>query len=369
MSQQQTPLNVITGYAAFKFQIAVARMSNAIVSFVALPGTGKTALAESVAEWGPDVLPPDIDPSTLPPGWKPDVFSIQVPQHEDIEFHMPGIDPKTGEYMLVPSPLLTRLTAGCYQVFDEWTMDGCQRSMLQMCSGKRLRIGPFTGPKGITRVLIGNTADSGNFSFIDNAVLGNRLRQFEWTPIHTEWDEQFAGPYGVHPLIRACIRSEGQNLFLDYDPTRSRNATPRSHTEASDAMLVAEQYTGGALDHAQRMSILAGSLHDSAALKMQALFTLLDKITPYSAIVASPDTVANPEEPAAMFMTCANVSRRCTPDDWPKVMGWVHRLPLELRGSVVEPIVKRHPILESTQEFHQYNADTSALYTPAPVTP
>lgn len=366
MSHQQESLNVITGYAALKFQLAVARMSNAIVSFVALPGTGKTAITDSVAEWGADVLPPDLCREDLPAGWKPDVFSIQVPQHEDIEFHMPGIDPKTGKYTLEPSPLLTRLTEGCYQVFDEWTMEGCQRSMLQMCSGKRLKIGPFTGPKGITRVLIGNTADSGNFSFVDNSVLGNRLRQYEWTPIHTEWDDEFAAPYGVHPLLRAAIRMEGQSLFLDYDSARSRNATPRSHTEASDAMLVAEQYTGGTLTHGQRMSVLAGSLHDEAALKIQALFTLLDKITPYPAIVTSPDTCSMPTEAAAMFMTCANVSRRCEPDDWAKVAGWTTRLPLELRGSVIEPIVKRFPVLQSTPEFHKYNADTSTLYTPAP---
>ena len=364
MSHQQNPLNVITGYAALRFQLAVARQANAILAITAKPGTGKTAITDSVADWGADVMPPDLDPESLPVGWKPDVFNIQVPQHEDIEFHMP--DTSTGKYTLMPSPLLTRLTAGCYQVFDEWTMEGCQRSMLQMCSGKRLRIGPFTGPKGITRVLIGNTADSGNFSFVDNSVLGNRLRQYEWTPLFHEWDEEFAAPYGVHPLIRAAVRMEGQSLFLDYDAMRTRNATPRSLTESSDAMIVAEEYTGGALTHGQRMTILAGSLHDEAALKIQALFTMLDKLTPYSAIVANPDTCTMPDDGAAMFMTCANVSRRCSPDDWQQVAGWSQRLPLELRGSVIEPVVKRHPILESTQEFHAYNAATAPLYTAAP---
>jgi hypothetical protein len=233
--------------------------------------------------------------------------------------------------------------------------------MLQMCNGERITCGPWVGPRGVRRVLIGNTADSGNFSFIDNAVLGNRLLQYEWTPLFNEWLETFALPYGIHPLIGAAVKMEGQSLFLDYDASRNRNSTPRSLTNASDAMLAAEEYTGDQLDHGQRMQILAAALHDEAALKVQSLFQLHDKIVPFSAIVAQPDTAPIPENPAALFMTCATVSRRCEPEHWSAVMGWVNRLPLEHRGSVVEPIFKRHPAMVSTKEGNQYSVDTAPL--------
>ena len=361
MSMKNEPLNKIMGYDSLSFALATASMANKIPSFVALPGTGKSALMASVAEWGPSVLPADIDPEELPAGWKPDVFTIYVPQHDDIEFHMPSVHPKTNEYTLVPSPLLTRLTLACYQVFDEWTMDGCQRMMLQMCNGERITCGPWVGPRGVRRVLIGNTADSGNFSFIDNAVLGNRLAQYEWTPLFNEWLKDFALPYGIHPLIGAAVKLEGQSLFLDYDAARNRNSTPRSLTNASDLMIAAEEYTDKTLDTGQRMTLLSSCLHDEVALKIQSLFTLHDKLVPFSAIVAQPDTAPIPENPAANFMTCASVSRQCQPEHWSAVMGWVNRLPLELRGSVVEPIVKRHPAMISTKEFNQYNIDTAPL--------
>ena len=358
---ENQPLNFIQGYAAMEFELALARKTNDIVAFTALPGTGKSAMMACIPEWGPDVLPPDVNPDELPVGWKPEVHTIYVPQHEDIEFHMPVIDQKTGKYGLEPSPLLTRLTLGCYQVFDEWTMDGCQRMMLQMCSGTRISCGPWLGPRGVSRVLIGNTADSGNFSFIDNSVLGNRLRQYEWVPLFDEWLTRFALPYGVHPIIATAVKMEGQSLFLDWDSARTRNSTPRSLTIASDTMIAAEEYTGGTLSDSQRMTVLAGSLHDEAALKIQSLFHLHDKIVPFTAIVQAPDTAPIPEEAAAMFMTCANVSRRTSPDEWSQVMGYVNRLPLELRGSIVEPVIKNWPVLESTTEFQRYQVDTAPL--------
>ena len=235
--------------------------------------------------------------------------------------------------------------------------------MLQMCNGERITCGPWTGPRGVRRILIGNTADSGNFSFIDNAVLGNRLMQFEWTPLHDEWVAQFAAPYGVHPLIQAAVQIEGQGLFLDYDSARSRNSTPRSLTNASDAMIAAEQYTGGTLDHGQRMVLLASCLHDEVALKVQALFSLHEKMVPFAVVASQPDIADIPDNAAAMFMTCANVSRRTTTHEWTNVMGWVNRLPLELRGSVVEPIIKRIPAMKSTTEFQRYTLDTAPLVT------
>jgi len=317
-------------------------------------------MLNGVAEWGASVLPPDVSPDELPIGWKPEVHTIYVPQVEDIDAFMP--DSSSGEYKMIPAPFLTRLTLGCYQVFDEWTVMGCQKLMLQMCSGDRITAGSFVGPRGVTRVLIGNTVDSGNFDFVDNSVLGNRLRQYEWEPIFSEWLAQFALPYGIHPLIATAVKMEGQPFFLDYDMNRTRNCTPRSLTDASDTLIAAEEYTGQDLTDEKRMEILAGSLHDEAAMKVQSLFHLADKLTPYSHILTSPDTVPIPDNAAALFMTCTNVSRRCDKDDWEPVMDWVNRLPLELRGSVVEPIVIRHQALASTKEHQRYLADTMPLH-------
>ena len=352
-------LNIISGYPALKFHIALARKKNKIISISSLPGVGKSAMMAGVAEWGDSVLPPDVSADELPVGWKPEVFTTYVPQVEDIDAFMPA--EVGGEYVMLPAPMLTRLTLGCYQVFDEWTVQGCQKLMLQMCSGDRLTAGNFVGPRGITRVLIGNTVDSGNFDFVDNSVLGNRLRQYEWTPKFQEWLTDFALPYGIHPLIATSVKMEGQKFFLDYDMNRTRNCTPRSLTDASDTLIAAEEYTNGNLSDAMRMEILAGSLHDEAALKIQSLFHLADKLTPYTAIVANPDIVEIPSNAAALFMTCTNVSRRCSGEDWSPVMDWVNRLPLELRGSVVEPIVTNHQALKSTHEYQRYLSDTNPL--------
>lgn len=361
MSSVNQPLHHVQGIEALIFHIALTRQSNTVLDITGLPGIGKTEIMYDVAKLGVGLLPPDVKAEEFPEGWEADVFSLYVSQHDDVEFMMPFVDPSTAEYSLVPTPLLTRLTKGCYMVYDESKMEGCQRALLQQCSGSRISMGGWVGPRGVTRIMIGNTADAGNFSQVDNAVLGNRTRQIEWTPVFTDWITGFALPYGIHPIILTAVKMEGQPLFLDYDAARTRNATPRSLTNASDAMIAAETYTGGVLSHHQRLEILASCMHDEAALKIQSLFHLHDKLVPYSAIVSQPDTAPIPDNPAALFMTCASVSRQAQPDHWPQVMEWVTRLPLELRGSIVEPAVKRHPELLTTPEFQRYTVETAPL--------
>ena len=361
MNQSQPPMNFIRGYVALAIHIALARISGAILQILGDPGTGKTALMEHVAALAGDVLPPDLKRDSLPDGWAPDVFSIYVSQHDDVEFMIPFVHPKSGEYSLVPSPLLTRLTPGYYMIWDECTMKGCQMLMLQACSGKRMSVGQWTAPPG-TRIMIGNKAENRNFSFVSNPVLGNRLRQCEWEPIHSEWLSDYAMVNGIHPIIGAGVKIEGQKLFLDYDPKRTRNITPRSITEASDDLKAGEQYFGSQPIPKEVVGqILSMRMPDKQALEFMALFNVMDKMTPYPAIVASPDTVNIPNNASARFMTCVSVARRAIPDDWSQVVEWANRLPIEERGSVLEPILKRYPNLYATPEGQGYQTDKAPL--------
>lgn len=344
-------LNKIEGIDSLKFHIINAIKCNRIALILSWPGVGKTEITQGVMDW-----------LATEDGINRTLHQFYISQYEDIDFMpMPFVHPSTGEFTYKTPPLLERIKQHDGVLWDEATMQGCNRIMLQATSGDRMRIGPWTAPDNVFQIMIGNTADSGNFEFVLNPVAANRVKVLDWTPLYMDWINGYAIPNRLHPMSIAYVKMEGQAALLDFDPARTRNATPRSHTNASLELTIAEEESGGTLDNGRKLEILAGYLPDKHALEMQALFALQDKLVPFGAIVNQPDTAPIPDNPAALFMTLANVARRTCPKTWDKVMGYVIRLPLELQGSVVEPVIKAHPMLVSTDEFQSYTIRTAPL--------
>ena len=354
-------LNQLKGKKAMFLHMALARITGAIAVFLGDPGIGKTEITKTVADLGITNLPPGLDRASLPPNWRPDVYHVYVSQHDNIEFMLPFIHPVTGEYSIIPSPLLTRLKPGYFLVYDECTLEGMQQSMLQQCSGDRISMGDWVGPPG-TRIMIGNKAENANFSFVCNSILMNRTKFYEWEPCDIEWMEDFALPYGIHPLVGVGVKMNPKQLFCDFKPSRERNCTPRSITGASDDLFAVENFFGNVkVPNHIVAEVLAGRMPDPAVREFMALYSLMDKVVPYQTIIANPAGCVIPTNPSARFMTTVNVARRGIEEDWEKIYTWALRLPIEERGGVIEPILKRHPNLYATREGQSYQADKSAL--------
>jgi hypothetical protein len=344
-------INVIRGNDAFRFHVTNSLLAKRVTLITALPGVGKSEIMADCMRW---LFNND--------GVSRKLHTFYVSQYEDIDFMpMPFVHPQSGVFDYKTPPLLEQIMANDVVIWEEATMQGCNRIMLQATTGDRMSIGSWSAPDNVAQVMIGNTADSGNFEHIQNPVASNRIKILEWWPDVNDWLKEYAIPNLLHPMTIAYIKMEGESALLDWDSARTRNATPRSHTNAAFELTIAENESGGTLDNGRKMEIMAGYLPDEHALKMQALFALQDKIVPFSVISTQPDTAPIPDNPAALFMTLATVARRTCPQTWEKVMGYVIRLPLELQGSVVEPVIKQHTILTSTDEFQNYTIRTAPL--------
>jgi hypothetical protein len=72
--------------------------------------------------------------------------------------------------------------------------------------------------------------------------------------------------------------------------------------------------------------------------------------------------VPNPQtEPNQLFLCVTHVGNQCRPEHWANVSQYVARLPIEMQGICVTPILQRHPELLTTPEYMEYTARTAGL--------
>lgn len=358
MNAEQNVLHGLKGlYRAF----IRARISNTPCVIESAPGMGKTSVTQHLAETLPEIVPHNFDPEKCDKGWRPRVHSIYVGRHEEYEF--PGMPWGREDGMHIHThPLLSALGYGDFLIFDEFYLRGCNKMALQALQGERMHIAGWRGPECLTRIALANGMEDGAIECVQNPVTGNRMAQYRWTgPTTDEWVTEFALPNQLHPIIVTGVKLEGDKLLKDFDPMRMRNATPRSIHNASRDMYALEQYEGSNVTHSQRLEVLASWMHDAAAQQFATLFHLRDKLVPFDQLLTDPSGVQIPSDPATLMMTVAMVSNRTDNHNFSDVMKFVERLPLEMRPTVVDPVLRRHPALHSDQAAQRYTLDTAPL--------
>jgi len=364
MSNQETnALNILSSREEFEMAMRINRLAGCTAVYLGDPGLGKTEIGEKVAR-SPDLLPQGC---VLDDGYVPKLVGFYASQHEGTDisgYPVLSEDGQALEFKVMQK--LRSLISGDTLLIDEFTLaePSTLKPCLQLLSSGRPCVNDWVGPEYITRIAMGNLAESGNIDYYYNPVMGNRVKLYEFTgPTVDEWI-QHAMLCGLHPAILAAIRIEGASLMLDWQPSRKRNPTPRSWFTASASLLAAESLYPEGVPMSIRLTEIAAAVGDPAALQVETLLTMQDKMVPYETVLANPDTAPVPDglrDPAAQFLMATHLANKCIPDDWSSVMIYVERFPLELQQTIVAPIVARHAELMTTTEYANFASRTSSL--------
>ncbi len=364
----QEPLNIAHDRKELFMYYMLARRTNTTLDVEGPPGSGKTEMIGLLAEMGRTCLPEALDPDSLPDGWVPrtSIFYLSQWSGDDmVGYPMEGPDGLT----FLPPMMLRKLREGDFLVCDEKTTPCAPSSikgMLQLTQGERAAIGDWVGPDNVTRITLGNGAEHGNVDYEANPVQGNRVTRLTYLgPTVDEWLE-YVGPKGIHPVIGTYVRMEGRDALNAFDPELDRSPTPRSWWNASRSLLSMEDMLGGrrAVRTHQRMAVASTAVGDYAAIQLETIFELADTMVPFSEIATNPlgAHVPSPSsEPNELFLCVTHVGNRTRPEHWENVAQYIARLPIEMQGTVVAPILKRHPELITTPEFMEYSARTAGL--------
>ena len=163
-----------------------------------------------------------------------------------------------------------------------------------------------------------------------------------------EWIE-WAIPNGIDPTVIAWVKqfphamtsytdpSQKDNPYI-FNPTRAGAGavvTPRSLEKASH---VAKQRE--VLGDALTISLLTGTIGESASRDMQAFFTVVDKLPTWEALIASPDSAKLPDDAVARCILVFSAIARVEKETLAKWMKYVQRMDKEWQALFATSVMK-----------------------------
>jgi len=146
------------------------------------------------------------------------------------------------------------------------------------------------------------------------------------------WVKQFP-----HALASYTDPAQRDNPYI-FNPTRAgQNAfvTPRSLEKASH---IAKQRS--VLGDALTISLLTGTIGESASRDMQAFFTVVDKLPSWDALLASPDTAKMPDDAVARCIMVFSAITRVERDTLAKWMKYLQRMDKEWQALFATSVMK-----------------------------
>ena len=146
------------------------------------------------------------------------------------------------------------------------------------------------------------------------------------------WVKQFP-----HALASYTDASQKDNPYI-FNPTRAGSGavvTPRSLEKASH---IAKQRAE--LGDSLTISMLTGTIGESASRDMQAFFTVVDKLPTWDAIMASPSTTKMPTDTVAKCILVFSAITRVEKDSLPKWMTYLQRMDMEWQALFATSVMK-----------------------------
>lgn len=211
-------------------------------------------------------------------------------------------------------------------------------------------IGEYHLPDGWHIIAAGNrTQDRSGASKMLKA-LANRFAHFEVKEDVESW-AQWASESGLNPLVQAFIRFRPELLHKMADGEENSFPTPRAW--ANVAKIADEQ------DERLRARLVQALVGQGAAAEFEGFVRVWQELPSIELIFDAPReaSIPAPDKIAALYATCAAISRRVGKKSMANALVYARRMPEEFQVFWVADAVHRDPSLKETRAFGDWLAE------------
>ncbi|PIE68759.1 MAG: ATPase [Deltaproteobacteria bacterium] len=195
------------------------------------------------------------------------------------------------------------------------------------------RLGEYVLPDGWTVVAAGNRESDRAVTHRMPSALANRFVHLEFETDLDDWIA-WAVVRDITPLLRAFLRFRPELLHA-FDPTRGEKAFPSPRSW---------EFVAGILDaepqHEVLHDLLSGTVGAGAASELMGFMRIYRNLPDVDDVLAAPETVPIPNDPATMYALCEAVARKSAPDTRDRIVTLAMRMPPEFSVLLVRDAVK-----------------------------
>ena len=332
--------SVIAATIKSRFAAHVAGKLSRGMFIEGLPGGGKTRITQQVAEElgvGYSIL---HTPSMQPEDWAFPVINAArdsvnfVPPRSKIPFVGDETWPETG-----------------FIVLDESSQaDQPQQKIIANMVQEREIHGHKIKP-GYMFILTGNPLSSRAGAVKRLSHLSDRLTDYSY---EVDMDDlcTWAMANDVAVEVIAFWRFK-PDMICDFDPQRSKNATPRGWVEGVSASL-------GCVPPEAEYDTFKGDVGEGAAAVFKGFLNVYRKVPNPDVILLDPLKAEVPSDPATLYAIAGAIAYRATQANFDRVLAYANRLPPEFGVLVVRDSVKRCPDCQYTKAFIKWASGPGA---------
>ena len=215
------------------------------------------------------------------------------------------------------------------------------------------RLGEYELPAGWSVVAAGNREQDRSVSHRMPSALANRFVHLDFDVDTDRW-LSWASQNNLATEVIAFIRFRPA-LLHQFDPERDARAFPSPRSWEFVSRLVAAAPETGILKE-----MVAGAVGAGAGAEFCGFLEICRHLPSVDDILANPEGLAVPEDPAVMFAMCEMAGAAMNEDNADRILTWAARLPVEFSVLLIREAVRRDAGVVNTPAFTRWaslNAD------------
>lgn len=216
------------------------------------------------------------------------------------------------------------------------------------------KLGEYELPEGWSIIAAGNRESDKAVTHRMPSALANRMVHLDFEADLDDW-LLWADNNEVVPSLKAFLRFR-PTLLHAFDPKKNAKAFPSPRSWEFVSTILAAKPSNNTI-----RALITGAVGEGAATEYLAFLTACDQLPSVEEVLASPDTIELPDDPAVVYALCESVAREASDDVIPQIAVLAARLPIEFSVLLMRDSAATSPSIVETPSFANWACANSDI--------
>ncbi|WP_290920015.1 MoxR family ATPase [Halodesulfovibrio sp.] len=216
------------------------------------------------------------------------------------------------------------------------------------------KLGEYEMPEGWTIIAAGNRESDKAVTHRMPSALANRMVHLDFEANLDDW-LTWADNNEIISSLKAFLRFRPKLLHA-FDPKKNDKAFPSPRSWEFVSTILAANPAANT-----KRALITGAVGEGAAAEYLAFLTACDQLPDVETVLANPDTIELPDDPAVVYALCESVARKASDKVIPQIAVLAARLPIEFSVLLMRDSAATAPSIVETPSFANWACANSDI--------